>query len=301
MIRVFADSTITLPPSAPESAAVSVLPLFVRYGGQEFVESTMDVDAFYAKIGEMVGNPPTSSQPSAATVEEAFEEAACAGDDVLGVFISSQMSGTLDGALRAARAVAARHAGFRYAFVDSTSNSGDAWPAVREAVQSVEAGHSLAHSAQRALFGVRSSRFLFAPNSLAFLKAGGRIGRASALVGGLMKICPVLTVGDGAVNVRAKVRSHKKALDRILSFAADDVRDHGGLKQLIVHYIGDKAPAVAWAKTCVEPRFGVSVPVLPVSPVIGCHVGPALGIAYQCGDPLPGKITGNIQDYLFTS
>ena len=300
MIRVFADSTITLPPSAPESAAVRVLSLFVRYDGQEFVESTMDVDAFYAKIADMVENPPTSSQPSAAEVEAAFEEAAQAGDDVLGVFISSKMSGTFDGALRAARSVAARHAGFHYALVDSTTNSGDSWPAVREAVQSVAAGHSLAHAAQRP---VRRAVLppLFSPNTLEFLKAGGRIGRASALLGGLMKICPVLTVGDGAVNVMAKVRSHKKALDRILQVASDDVRDHGGLKQLIVHYIGDKAPAVEWAKSVVEPRFGVSVPVLPVSPVIGCHVGPALGIAYQCGEPLPGKITGNIQDYLYTS
>ena len=73
-----------------------------------------------------------------------------------------------------------------------------------------------------------------------------------------------------------------------------DVEQHG-LKHVVVHYIGDKAPAVAWAREVVEPLIGRTVSVLPVSPVIGLHVGPAVGLAYECASALAGKISGPVQ------
>ena len=62
----------------------------------------------------------------------------------------------------------------------------------------------------------------------------------------------------------------------------------------MVHYIGDKAPAVEWAKEFFEPFLKREVRVIPVSPVVGLHVGPAVGISYICNKPLEGKITGDL-------
>ena len=301
MIQVVTDSTASLPAQVLASGNVAVASLYVNHQGIEHEDSTMDVDAFYARIASMVDDIPTSSQPSAARFEQIFEDVARRGDDALGVFISSKMSGTLDNALRAARSVAARFAGFRYAIVDSASNCGDEGAAVLEALDSVRAGDSLEHASQRALFGIQSSRFLFAPETLAFLKAGGRIGTAAALLGSLVKLTPVLTVRDGETSTFAKVRTYQKALAAIVTQVEKDMRACGGLRRIVVHYIGSAEPALRWAREVVEPALGMEVDVRPVSPVIGCHVGPALGIAYQCNRPLPSKFSGNIQSCLWTS
>lgn len=300
MIRLLVDSTVTLPPEVRQDPRITVVSLYVREGDAEYEDATMDVDAFYERIGSMLDAIPTSSQPAAHLLEDYFEDAARAGDAVLGIFLSSGLSGTYEGALRAARAVAARCPGFQFALIDSASCGGDSWAAVAEALDAMKMHDELDHVVQRALFGIQSSRFIFSPESLAFLKAGGRIGRASALLGGLMHITPVLTVTDGSVRVLAKVRSQKKALARIISEIDADIASRGGLKRMIVHYIGSRQMALDWVRDVVEPHFGRSIEVAPVSPVIGVHVGPALGVCYQCNLPLSEKITGNIQQLVCT-
>lgn len=104
----------------------------------------------------------------------------------------------------------------------------------------------------------------------------------------------MLTVRDGSATTFAKVRTRKKALEKIVQTFLEDVEAHG-LKNVVVHYIGDKTPALEWAANVVEPLVGTSVRVLPVSPVIGLHVGPAVGIAYECKQALQNKINGSVQ------
>ena len=102
---------------------------------------------------------------------------------------------------------------------------------------------------------------------------------------------PVLAVRDGSPITYAKVRTRKKALDKIVAAMKADIEEHG-LRDVVVHYIGDKAPAVKWAHEVIEPMLGRKVSVLPVSPVVGLHVGPAVGVAYECAHAISGKLTG---------
>ena len=294
MIKILTDSVASIPADAAREAGIDVITLYVNRDGRELADADMDLDAFYADIYDMVDNIPTSSQPSQAALEAVFEEAAQAGDEVLGVFISTGLSGAYEGAVRAARAVAARNIGFSYALVDSSSCGYDeAWP-VFDAVAARAAGEDLEGCTRAVLKGIESTRFLFTPETLTFLQKGGRIGNAAALLGNLIQLSPVLTVSDGKATTLAKVRTRKKALDRIVTEFKKDVEQHG-LKHVVVHYIGDKAPAVAWAREVVEPLIGRTVSVLPVSPVIGLHVGPAVGLAYECASALAGKISGPVQ------
>ncbi len=291
MIRIITDSVSSIPADVAARLDVEVITLYVNREGTEYADASMDLDAFYADIHAMVDDIPTSSQPSQAVLEAAFEEAALAGDEVLGVFISTGLSGTFDGAVRAARAVKARNLGFRCVLIDSTSCGYDeAWP-VFDAVDARDAGDDLAACAAAVHRGIESTRFLFTPETLTFLKKGGRIGGAAALLGNLIQLAPVLTVIDGRADTLAKVRTRKKALARIVETMRDDIEAHG-LKRVVVHYIGDKAPAVQWARDVIEPLVGRAVDVLPVSPVIGLHVGPAVGVAYECLEAIAGKITG---------
>lgn len=300
MIKILTDSVASIPADEAREAGIDIVTLYVNRDGAELADAEMDLDAFYADIYDMVDNLPTSSQPSQMELEEVFERAALAGDDVLGIFISTGLSGAYEGAVRAARAVKARNIDFSYALIDSSSCGYDeAWP-VFDAVAARDAGEDLEGCTQAALAGIESTRFLFTPETLTFLQKGGRIGNAAALLGNLIQLSPVLTVTDGEATTLAKVRTRKKALEKIVQTFRDDVEKYG-LKNVVVHYIGDKTPAVQWAHDVVEPLVGRSVPVLPVSPVIGLHVGPAVGIAYECAHALAGKLTAPVRARLCTS
>ncbi len=300
MIKIVTDSVASIPASVARKAGIDIITLYVNRDGVEHADAEMDLDAFYADIYAMVDNIPLSSQPSQHTFEEIFEKAAQAGDQVLGIFISSGLSGTCEGALRAARAVKARNIDFEYRIIDSASCGYDeAWP-VFDAVRARDGGADLDGCAQAVLEGIESTRFLFTPETLTFLQKGGRIGAAAALVGNLINLSPVLSVVDGLATPIAKVRTRKKALDKMVALFRDDI-EKLGLKNVVVHYIGDKAPAVAWARDVIEPLIGRTVDVLPVSPVIGLHVGPAVGLAYECAQALAGKLMTPVQTRLSTS
>ena len=254
----------------------------------------MDLDAFYSEIEDMVDDIPTSSQPALAAVQAAFQESAEQGDEVLGVFLSSKMSGTFESALLAARAAVGQHPAFSCVVVDSMTNCLElGWPVI-EACKARDEGASLTECARRVRESIRSTRFIFAPESLRFLAAGGRIGRASALLGSVLDITPILTVKDGVASVFTKVRSQKKALAKMSDILSADMRDYG-LKNIAVHYIGSRAKAETWAKSVIEPLVGRPVMVTPASPVIGTHVGPAVGIAYECARPIKGKFSAGVQ------
>lgn len=300
MIKIFTDSVASIPADSAREIDVGVITLYVNREGVEYADADMDLDAFYADINDMVDDIPTSSQPTQHEFEKVFEGAARVGDEVLGIFISTELSGTYEGAVRAARAVKDRFVDFSYAIIDSASCAYDeAWP-VFGAVAARDAGQDLAGCARAVLKSITATRFLFTPETLTFLQKGGRIGNAAALLGNLIQLAPVLTVTDGKATTLFKVRTRKKALAKIEQTFKDDV-DRLGLKNIVVHYIGDKGPAMQWAHEVIEPLVGRAVRVLPVSPVIGLHVGPAIGIAYECAQSLTGKLTGSVQTLISTS
>lgn len=299
MVKIVTDSVASIPAEVVRNRDIEVVSLYVNREGREYREADMDVAAFYEDIADMIDNPPTSSQPSQHALEEFFGRAAEVGDEVLGIFMSSKMSGTFEGAVRAARAVRERFEQFRCTLVDSTSNCGDEMFAVLDACDARDAGEGLGGCARAATDAVAASRFVFAPESLSFLKAGGRIGGASALLGGLLQISPVLTVADWETSTLAKVRTWKKTLARMADIFKEEIEGFG-LKRVVVHYIGSAAPAVKWAREAIEPVVGRAVDVLPVSPVIGVHVGPAVGIAYECECPVPGKLTAPTGELVFS-
>ena len=300
MIRIVTDSTASIPAEVARENDIEVVSMFLHYNGREYEDATMDVDRFYEDIQDMVDNIPTSSQPSQGMLEKVFERAAEAGDEILGIFMSSRMSGTVEGALRAARSVAARHADLRYRIIDSTSNSFDEAWSVLSAAAGRAAGCTLDQCVALAEKSIKSSRFLFTPESLRFLRAGGRIGNAAALLGALMKLCPIITVCDGESTTFAKVRTHKKALATIVDKFKDDIENYG-LKNAVVHYIGSSDEAKRWAGQVINPLCGREVPVIPVSPVIGLHVGPAVAISYECEKELPGKLGSSYPPIVFAS
>lgn len=300
MIRIITDSTASIPRDVAKENGIEVASMYLHYKGREYEDATMDIDEFYKDIYEMIDDIPTSSQPSQGVLENLFESAAEAGDELLGIFMSSRMSGAVDGALRVARSIAARHADFKFRIIDSTSNSFDEAFSVLAAAAGRAAGCTLDQCCELVVQSMKATRWLFTPESLRFLKAGGRIGTASALLGNLVKLCPILTVSDGETATVAKVRTQKKALAVMAEKVKADIAEHG-LKNIMVHYIGSPAGAAKWAREVIQPLVGREVPVVPVSPCIGLHVGPAIGVVYECEESLPGKLSSAYPQFVYAS
>ena len=123
------------------------------------------------------------------------------------------------------------------------------------------------------------SRFLFTPDTLTYLKKGGRIGNASALLGTLLQIKPILTVNDGKTTVFTKVRTKKKAIEALINGLMEDLKERD-LGEVIVHHINCPDEGTALAKKLSE-TLHHPVQIQSIGPVIGAHVGPgSIGLAY---------------------
>jgi DegV family protein with EDD domain len=278
-IGVVTDSLASIPRDDAKSAGVEVVSLHINDGDSNVAELELDVASFYRRLEDMRVLP-TSSQPSVESLAEAFRRVLTRSTEALGVFCSSKMSGTIDAARIAADIVLAEKPGARIELLDSGSNSMAEGFGVLAAASSAMAGEGIERCIERARQTLGKTRYLFTPETLEYLRRGGRIGRASALLGNVLQIKPILTVEGGEVTTFSKVRTRGRALAEIARVLSDDIAAHG-LAQVIVHYIGDPAPAEQFAREHIEPLAGCPVRVIPVSPVIGLHVGPAVGIVYE--------------------
>ncbi|MDT8434924.1 MAG: DegV family protein [Anaerosomatales bacterium] len=284
-VRIVTDSTSYLPPANRERYGIAVVTLSVNFGSESYPEEGLDSGWFYRRMATEA-EVPTSSQPSIADLAGAFEAIVAAGDEACGVFISSEMSGTFSTAELARNLVLETRPDARIELVDSRSNCMQLGLAALEAARAADGGASLAEVAEAARATTRRTRFLFVPHTLDYLRKGGRIGGASALLGSLLQIRPILTVADGKTDVFGKVRTKKRALAEITKAVVEDGRRAGGLAEVIVHHIDDEPEGRELVDLLVE-ATGHEVPLHPIGAVIGLHVGPGtVGVVYRTNQDL---------------
>lgn len=283
-VRVVTDSTNYIPADEIAEFGIRVVQLSATLGGVTRTEDEIDSEAFYRAMRE-TGEFPTSSQPSVASMIEAFEAPVTAGDQVVAVFLSSRMSGTYETALMARAQVLERHPDASIEVVDSMSNCMEEGFAVLAAARIAASGGTLDEAVAAATETTRHTRWLFCPSSLEYLRMGGRIGNARALLGALLQVRPILTVVDGVTSTVRSVRTQRRAMETIADMVAADAESHG-LVDIVVHHILDAEEAEALAALLAF-RIGRRPPVQQIGPAIGLHVGPGtLGVVYETRDPL---------------
>jgi fatty acid kinase fatty acid binding subunit len=283
-VRLVTDSTAYLPETLTEALDIGVVQLFVNEGTASVPEREVDLDAFYRRLAE-IDHLPSTAQASVDELAEAFRQRVRGGDDALGIFISEAMSGTVQAARIAAGIVAAEGHVRRVEVLDSRSNCMQMGLAVLAAATAARDGGSLAACVEAAQQSMRRSRYLFTPASLEYLRRGGRIGGASALIGQLLQVRPILTVEAGETQVFARVRTTAKALATIAEAFSADI-EAKGLRSVYCHAIADRETAERFAAEQIEPIAGRAVEVILVGPAIGLHVGPAVGLVYETEEPL---------------
>ena len=163
--------------------------------------------------------------------------------------------------------------------LDSKTNCMQMGFAVIEAARTASEGKSINEVINTANHIINNSRFLFTPETLEYLKKGGRIGGAAALFGNVLQIKPILTVVNGETSVFKKVRTRKKAIEEIVKTVLEEIESKG-FGDIVVHHINCQEDGLKLAKA-LENKLGKKVEIQSIGPVIGVHVGPgSIGIAY---------------------
>lgn len=277
-VRVITDSTATLPAELCAQLHIGVVSLRISFAGQSVREEDLDLAEVYRRL--TAGETVTSSQPSQAEFEEVFERLAEDGDEALGVFLSAELSGTLSAACLARERVLARHPQARIEVLDSRSSAMQLGLAVLAAARAArEPQATLARAAAAARHVIDHSRILFAPASLEYLRAGGRIGGAAALVGQALRVRPILTIIEGKAAPFKVVRTQARAVRMMIETFVGEVRQRGLGEVVVQHILAE--PLAAELATAVQGLTGHLPMICPIGPVIGLHVGPgAIGIAW---------------------
>lgn len=276
-IAVVTDSTSDIEPERARALNIDVVPLFVVFGERSYRDYVdLSRSEFYQKLAhERV--LPTTSQPTSQMFEEAFRPHVEAGDEIVCIVISSKLSGTIN----AARSAAAQFPGAKIAIVDSESVAGGLGMLAMHAREMALAGATSEQILQALEHQKRTQRLYACIPDLSHVVRTGRIGKARAVIGTLMKIVPVISLRDGEVVAEAQVRTMSRAQETMIDLSLKNVSDFARARFLVLH---TNAPALANdIMQRLRARLGGVEPkmlgILEAGPVIATHGGPgAVGI-----------------------
>lgn len=276
MIRIVTDSSSDLPVEVRQQLGITIVPLTIRFGSETFVDGVdLDTGAFWSRLGSSSTLPETAA-PSAGAFMETFDVLSTEGaSGIVVLSLSARLSATHQSAVIAAENVASR---IDVRVIDSGTVSMALGLAAMVAAEAARAGGDVEAVAAAALSAAARSEVIVALDTLEFLKRGGRIGGAQAMLGGMLDVKPLVTVDDGVVAAAGRVRTRSKARAAIVDRAAANAHSP---KMAVLHgAAADSEEVLAEVREVV----GDHVLVAELGPVVGTHAGPgAIGVAYVRG------------------
>lgn len=282
-VMIVTDSTANIPSEILSENPIRVIPLQLIWD-HHILRDGIDIQPseFYQRL-RTSNTLPTTSQATPEEFKVLYNDLLDQGYEILSIHISSKLSGTIDSATQAKKALR----GKPIEVVDSLSTSMamgfQAMAAARVAAQ----GGSLKDCQVVAEKAKEKSGVYFALNTLEFLQRGGRIGGAAAFLGTVLNLKPLLELRNGVIESADKVRTFSKTLERLLDLVEKKLEeDPGPVRLCVIH--GDSPNEAQQLMDAAIQRFQNTLVtetlISDVSPVIGSHAGPgALGLAYLIG------------------
>ena len=278
-VAIVTDSVSYLPKEYLEKYNITMTSQILIWGEQTF-EDGIDIEPeeFYRRLAT-AKKMPTTTQVPVPKMQEAFSTLLEQGYSVLGVFISSKLSGTLESAFQAREMLGSGQE--KVEIVDSHSAAmAEGFQALAAARAALD-GASLAECKAVAEKARTLTGIYFVVDTLEFLHRGGRIGGAARLLGTALNLKPILAVQNGKVEPVERIRTKRKAMDRMIEIVAEQCVGKNAVQLATVH-----ANAYEDAKEVIEKASGLlnvtEKIVTDVSPVVGAHTGPGtVGLAYM--------------------
>jgi len=280
-VAIVTDSTAYIPEDLLKKNNITVTPQIVIWG-EESLRDGVDIlpDEFYKRLQNSKVMP-TTSQVSIPDMKNALEGLVNQGYEVLGIFLSAKLSGTMQSAEQALKMLP--NIAEKISIVDSNSTAMAMGFHVLAAARAAQAGETLQECRKLALEAQKLTGVFFTVDTLEFLHRGGRIGGAQALMGTMLNIKPVLELREGRIEPVERVRTKTKATERMLERVVEKIGKKVPVRLATLH-----ANAEAEARVILDMASIRLNPVeeifAAVSPAIGTHTGPGtVGLAFMAG------------------
>jgi len=278
-LAIVTDSTVCFPDNIIQGLPIFTIPLHVIWGDEMYKDS-IDIhqSEFYRRL-PLSKVLPSTSQPSPQEFMELYKSLGQQYDEILSIHISSKLSGTVDSAIQAKHSLPLQ----KIEVVDSLSTSMGLGFLVLLAARQAQKELGITECKQKVESAIEELQVFFVLRTLEFLKRGGRIGGASALLGTALNLKPVLMLKDGKIEPFAKVRTMKKALIRLAEIFADKSQGYKSIHLAIIQASAEEDAQflVDEIRKSVKSEKIVELFTTGISPVIGTHAGPgAVGICF---------------------
>lgn len=282
-VAIVTDSTAYLPEDLLFSYNISVVPLVVIWG-DESLRDNIDItpNQFYERLSEAKVMPSTS-QATISDFADVFEKLHEDGYEILTIVLSAALSGTMDSAIQAKEMVPEA----KVEIIDSQFTSIPLAFMVLSAARAAKKGASM-EKCKEIVQTIRSNtQVYFAVDTLEFLHRGGRIGGASRFLGTALNLKPILYLNEGKVEALERVRTLKRAHNRLIELLETGVNGRKPINMMGVVSAGTQESASQLLKK-IQKKFNPNEVFLAnLSPTLGTHAGPGtVGVAYVAGvDP----------------
>ena len=276
-VKIITDSVSDLPPAVVEELGITVVPLNVRFGDEVYRDGIdLTTEQFYDRLKNSKILPVTSV-PAPATFAEAYDKLAEETDEILAIILTSKLSGTYEVALQSIGLMKRK---CRIEVIDSQLATMAEGFVVMKAAQTAQAGASLDEVMDVARKTIPRVDFLATFDSLEYLKRGGRIGKAQAFLGSMLKVSPIITLKNGVVEPAGRTRSRSQAIERLYNFAMS----YTYIEEMAVEDTAcpDEAEALVERLSSKFPKERIHRSKM--TPVIGTHTGPGLILVAILGD-----------------
>ncbi|MDZ5470303.1 DegV family protein [Bacillus sp. 31A1R] len=271
-VKILADSASDLPLSFYQEYDIELFPLKVHLNDTEYEDlKTIDPKTVYNAIRE--GHVPKTSQASPLGFEEVFTKMAENNEDGIYIAFSSQLSGTYQTAVMILEQVKEKYPNFNLTIVDSKCASLGYGLVVKSAATMAKENKSKEEILRDVKFRTEHMEHLFTVEDLEYLAKGGRVSKASAFLGGLLNIKPLLNVEDGKLVPIEKIRGKKKLLRRIIELMKE--RGHSlDIQTVGISHADDEETALVMKKLVQEEFQTKDVFISSIGGAVGSHTGP---------------------------
>jgi len=279
MVKIITDTTSCLSKEIAQRYKIPVIPQVINFGEESYFEGTqIDFETFMERLRTSKELPKTSAPPPELFLEE-FERLVPDGEPILCIHPSIEVSGTVRSALVAAKEFP--DANIRV--IDTRIVASPLGTLVELAAIWAEKGEDVDQITERLESMSKRCRIYFLVPTLEYLARGGRIGGASALLGGVLQIKPILCLSNGKVDQYERERTYKRALARLVEIVVEQI-PHDGSGYLTVMHAGVPQEGLDLAQKLGDLIKQDNVPVVNMPPAIVTHGGPGLlGVAFFTG------------------
>lgn len=265
-VKIVTDSVSDIPADLAKSLDITMVPLTVNFGTESFLDGIeITPKEFFEKI-KTAAALPTTAAPSMGAFSDIYKELTGQGHEVVSLHVSGKLSATLSSATQAAAELGNKGINV----VDTQAVSAMETLIITSAARKAQAGGSAQEVIETAVSSIPKTSVYVVLDTLEYLQRGGRIGRAQAMMGGLLSIKPILTLNEGEVHPHEKIRTRAKALARIIEIVQAD----GPYEEITVMHAS--APEEAEYLTNILSPLSSELPIISgeIGPVVGTHSGP---------------------------